>query len=243
MRPVNRGASPIVGNFKHYTDAANDLHSRIGGYCSYCERRIEFLLAVEHIHAKALPQYSHLERVWVNFLFGCVNCNGTKGHKDVDIATVLLPDRDNTFLAFEYHSDGKISVCPTLNDDVRDCAARTLELVGLDRAERIERDSNLNAVARDRVAQRKKVWQLAKESADDLLMHPIDALRRTIVKLAVSNGFFSVWMKAFEHDADMRYRLLSAFNGTILSGCFTPITTRAISPAPNPDGLPNGGKV
>lgn len=41
----------------------------------------------------------------------------------------------------------------------------------------------------------------------------------------------------------MRNRLIDAFAGTRESGCFDPITTEAISPAPNPDNLDCGGKL
>lgn len=62
MRPVRRGSSPIANDFNRYEDAKTDLISRIskghlkerhlGSYCSYCERRIETNLAVEHIEPK-----------------------------------------------------------------------------------------------------------------------------------------------------------------------------------------------
>ncbi|HRE91997.1 MAG TPA: hypothetical protein PK095_22970 [Myxococcota bacterium] len=41
----------------------------------------------------------------------------------------------------------------------------------------------------------------------------------------------------------MRQRLVAAFPGTAASGCFDPVTTNPVQPAPNPDGLPDGGKL
>ncbi|RXT62603.1 HNH endonuclease [Pseudomonas syringae] len=243
MRPIKRGLSPIAGDFKKYSDAANDLHTRIGAYCSYCERKIEFLLAVEHIQAKGIPKYAHLECRWNNFLFGCVNCNSTKKDKDVALADVLLPDRDNTFYAYVYHQDGTITVSTLISPAAQICAANTLALVGLDKSEKIQRDTNLTAVARGRVAQRKSAWDVAQESADDLRNTPSDTLRSVIIKLALATGFFSVWMKVFEHDIDMRVRLIRAFNGSEESECFHAITTAPVFPAPNPDALPHGGKA
>lgn len=68
MRTIRRGNSPIQGNFAKYEDAKNDLVSRLGIYCSYCERKINTLLAVEHIEPKdgafGKPQ---LQCVWTNF--------------------------------------------------------------------------------------------------------------------------------------------------------------------------------
>jgi len=67
MRPVRRGGSPQPDDFDPYTDAKPDLISRLGGYCSYCERRIAANLAVEHIQPKKLPAYQDLEGRWENF--------------------------------------------------------------------------------------------------------------------------------------------------------------------------------
>ena len=52
MRPVERGASPKQ-SYPSYGDAAEDLEARLGRYCSYCERRLETHLAVEHIRPKS----------------------------------------------------------------------------------------------------------------------------------------------------------------------------------------------
>src|SRR5271157_2553705 len=107
MRPVLRGNSPQAADYDNYRDAFGELTGRIGMFCSYCERRIPTQLAVEHIQPKGLPAYAHLQGRWENFLLGCVNCNSTKGDKDVVLADVLLPDRDNTAAAYEYTMDPK----------------------------------------------------------------------------------------------------------------------------------------
>jgi hypothetical protein len=62
-------------------------------------------------------------------------------------------------------------------------------------------------------------------------------------KLAVSTGFFSIWMTVFAGDIDMRTRLIDAFSGTRDSGCFDDKTTAPVCPAPNLDGLLHGGKT
>ena len=126
MRPVLRGNSPQATEYDSYRDAFGELTARIGMFCSYCERRIATQLAVEHIQPKGLPDYAHLRGRWENFLLGCVNCNSTKGDKDVVLANVLLPDRDNTAAAYEYTMDGKITIPAGLTTDQRTIAERTL---------------------------------------------------------------------------------------------------------------------
>lgn len=55
MRPVCRGPSPRKQDFANYDDAKPDLVSRLGLYCSYCERRIATNLAVEHSPRFSIP--------------------------------------------------------------------------------------------------------------------------------------------------------------------------------------------
>jgi uncharacterized protein (TIGR02646 family) len=110
MRPIRRGASPRLGDFSNYRNALPDLVSRLGCYCSYCERLISVQLAVEHIQPKGLPAYQALIGRWDNFLLACVNCNSTKKNKDVVLSDVLLPDRDNTFSAYLYDAGGGVQV-------------------------------------------------------------------------------------------------------------------------------------
>ncbi len=66
MRPVDRGPDP--GPFTRFQDAAPHLVTRIGDYCSYCERQIETCLAVEHIRPK--KPVPTLELTWTNFFVG-----------------------------------------------------------------------------------------------------------------------------------------------------------------------------
>lgn len=73
MRPIERGPSPRATDFDDYRDAFPELASRLGSYCSFCERRIPTNLAVEHIQPKALPAYAALVGRWDNFLLACVN--------------------------------------------------------------------------------------------------------------------------------------------------------------------------
>lgn len=242
MRPVYRGSSPQQQDFADYDDAKPDLVSRLGLYCSYCERRIATNLAVEHIQPKSL--YPLLEGRWSNFLLACVNCNSSKGNKDVQPAHYLVPDRDNTFAALSYQPDGSIEPSPAaIAAGLQAMANETLRLVGLDKAAASTPDQNGRQVALDRVSQRMEVWLKAEAARSDLQQHDSPLLREYVIKLALETGFFSIWMTVFVNDIDICCRLIAAFPGTLASGCFDPVTGASISPAPNPDQLNAGGKL
>ncbi len=236
MRPVQRGVSPEATDFSDYTDAKADLVSRLGSYCSYCERKMPTNLAVEHIQPKGLSAYLPLAGRWDNFLLGCVNCNSTKLNKDVVLANVLLPDRDNTFAALTYSADGKIVPHGAM-------AEALLSLVGLDKPISVYLDANGKQVALDRVAQRMETWGIAEDAKNGVDASPgHNVLRRSVVQTAQATGFFSIWMTVFANDMDMRKRLIDAFPGVRGSGCFDPVTTQPVCPAPNPDQLQDGAK-
>lgn len=245
MRPIRRNASPQATDYKNYRDALPDLVARLGPYCSFCERRVVTQLAVEHVQPKGLLEYAHLIGRWSNFLLACVNCNSTKKDKDVAPAGVLLPDRDNTFVAYEYHDNGMVSasmLAMTTGNDVT--ANDLLGLTGLDKAALNNPDENGKQVALDRVRQRMETWLYAQEALTSIQGQPDNnVLRDVVVTLAKASGFFSVWMTVFNDDADMRLRLINAFPGTAASGCFDLTSADAISPAPNPDDLVAGGKI
>lgn len=257
MRPIRRNASPIGNDFIDYSDAKPYLVSRLGSgwyetihvasYCSYCERPIFTNLAVEHLQPKGLKvgliqPYAHLQGRWENFLLACVNCNSCKGDQDVIIRDLLLPDRDNTFAAFEYLQDGTVSViAPGVASQL---ATKTLSITGLDRAATQATDENQRSIALERVGQRMNAWLLAKSSKEDVDAEPANQrIRNGAVRTALAHGFFSVWMKVFANDIDMRNRLIDAFAGTRESGCFELATTLPVCPAPNPDNLPSGAKL
>lgn len=237
MRPVRRGMSPRAEDYGRYGEAKSELIARLGSYCSYCERRIASALEVEHIQPKSLPQYAALEGRWENFLLACRNCNGTKLAKNVVLAENLLPDRDNTFAAYTYTADGRVTVAAGMTLEERRMAEASLELTGLGkRPGRPGTD--------DRVWDRIQAWGIAKRTRERIVSRPgVGELRDAAVDVAVQCGFFSVWMAVFAGDADMRNRLIDAFAGTRGSECFAAGTTEPVRPAPNPDGLADGGKV
>ena len=241
MRPVRRGVSPQSTDFADFHQARTDLVSNLGFYCSYCERLIEHLPHVEHIQ----PQSKHpaLKGCWENLLLACVNCNATKKDKDVSLAETLWPDRDNTFFCLVYRQDGNIEVRGGVEPSVASMAVGTLKMVGLDKPISNTLDANGKAVYFDRVGQRFQAWGQAKIARDGIVEHPHnEVVMSTVIALARKTGYFSIWMSVFSDDAEVRNRLVNAFPGTRESGCFSD-SGESISPAPNPDGLPHGGKA
>lgn len=241
MRPVVRGDSPLPTDFDDYADAFAYLAARLGFYCSYCERRVVTNLAVEHIQPKKLPQYAHLVGRWENFLLGCVNCNSTKSNKDVILEETLLPDRDNTGFAYVYQEDGTVELNGNLSARQAAFAAHLLTLVGLDKPINEVQDENGQLVAIDRVAQRMEAWLIAEESRFELESAPSENMRRQIVRTALAQGYFSIWMIVFSDDVDMKNRLVSGFPGTAVE-CYDANMLAHITPRPA-NGLGGSGKA
>lgn len=245
MRPIRKGVSPVAGDFNKYEDAKPELVSRLGLYCSYCERKIVTLLAVEHIEPKdgAYGQ-PHLEKQWSNFLLACTNCNSCKGSKKVDFKRLLFPDRDNTFYAYSYDFDGTVHYSPQLQPRQKVMARNTLRLVGLEKPVQVFTDSNNQQVALDRSAQRMEAFGVAQVALSLLESEPnSDSTKAAIVMMAKQTGFFSIWMKVFNAYPDMKVRFIQTFEGTAESGGFDMTTGNSIVPALNSDRLTQGGKV
>lgn len=237
MRPVKRGAIPQKPNgqpkqYAEYRDAARDLQDRLGDFCSYCERQIETHLAVEHIRPKKPGGVAHPGRLtdWNNFLLGCVHCNSTKGDTDVNLPDYLWPDTDNTFVALEYSEGGLVST-GSIDPVLVPKAEAMISLVGLDvdpdNPDRTRRPSESDM----RWDRRRKAWKLATHAKERLRRQDTDDMRDQIVDTALGRGMFSIWMKVFEDDQDMRLRLIVAFTGTA-ADCFD----ASGLPVPRPGG-------
>jgi uncharacterized protein (TIGR02646 family) len=231
-------------NYKNFDDAKEDLVSRLGPYCSYCERHIVSVLAVEHIQPKSLHKYAHLKLEWTNFLLACVNCNSTKRNKDVILSDFLLPDRDNTLVAFTYLNDGSIEPSNSAKaSSLEKHAKNTLSLTGLDKPYSEITDSNGKAVALDRIAQRKEALGQAKEALSLYNSNKNNQMMQIIGNLAKYTGYFSIWYNVFTMHPEFLSYLIEIFPGTSGSGCFSAINSSTISPCPNVDNLPCGGKI
>ena len=82
---------------------------------------------------------------------------------------------------------------------------------------------------------------IAMDSKADLATYPHDVLRRQIVRTALAEGCFSIWMKVFADDPMMRRLFIDNFPGTS-QDCFNAATTEIVSPRPS-YGLTSSGKI
>lgn len=208
MRPVDKGKSPSV--YSHYREAASDLVTRLGDYCSYCERQIETHLAVEHVQPKS--HHDKLRNEWSNLLLGCVNCNSIKGNEDVALDDYFWPDRDNTLRALQYLEGGVVEPRAGLAPEDHVRAKNTITLTGLDKdpgnSGREPTDSDR------RWSRRRENWQLATMLRQKLADEDTDTVRELIVWNVTARGMFSIWWTVFDGDLDMRRRLREAIVGT-----------------------------
>ena len=216
MRPVDKGAVPLddEGNpkqFSKYKNARSDLITRLGGYCSYCEMKLDASLAVEHVQPK--KHHEHLALSWSNFLLGCTNCNSTKGDKDPELSSLLWPDSDNTFMAFQYSEEGVVRVNPALSGDPARKATAMIKLVGLDKT------PNTPSASDRRWLNRIEAWNIAQRAKSRLERNNNEDFREQIVETAVGHAYWSIWMTVFSDDSDMLNRLIQALPGTAQS-CF-----------------------
>lgn len=214
MRPVDKGMPPTAEHIS-YRDAAPDLIARLGPYCSYCERKIETHLAVEHVQPKSgVPS---LKNEWSNFLLSCVSCNSIKSSAAIRLDDYFWPHLDNTLRAFEYTGTGVMNPSNLLGASDRGKAEATLRLVGLDR---YPGSPSENPTRSDqRWLRRHEVWMLAQKCVKVLAVTDTIEVRELIVEVAVARGLFSIWWAAFAEEPDMRRRLRMAFPGTAPS-CF-----------------------
>lgn len=203
MRPVSKGDTPKDENgddkiFKKYSSARRYLIDRIGEYCSYCERKIETNLAVEHVKPKALNPL--LELKWSNFLLGCTNCNSTKGAKDVDVDEYFWCDSDDTFNSFSCSSDGLI--CPKANLSISDTikANNTISLVGLDKKSPKKGTVAWEEASDRRQEQRIEAIITSQDNVNTYRKLSVDIkviFINSIVTIVEHQGFWSIWMDAF----------------------------------------------
>lgn len=228
MRPVVRGEVPLndKGNekqFRQYQNARRDLIERLGGYCSYCEMKLDASLAVEHVQPK--KHHATLERSWANFLLGCTNCNSTKSDKDVELAHYLWPDVDNTFRGLVYGEDGIVRPNPSLPTDLAEKANAMIQLVGLDKTPKTSVSSDRRWLARS------EAWRIAERTKTRLQRNNNEDFREQVIETAVGHAYWSIWMTVFADDPDILCRLIEAFPGTA-SECFDDNG----NPVPRPGG-------
>ena len=203
MRPVLRGLPPVdsTGNpiqFSDYKQARDPLIQRMGDFCSYCEMPLLDRADVEHIRPKcANPE---LRLLWDNFLLACTSCNSIKGASPINVLDYYWPDRDNTFRAFIYRQDLPPEVAPGLTNEQTVIAEKTLQLTGLERA-----PHSPNLPTRDRRwKKRLEAWGKAIQAQHHLMKNGDVSMRQSIVDVATSTGFWSVWMTVFQNGLPLK---------------------------------------
>lgn len=218
MRPIDKGGSPYT-SIANYSEAMPHLISAIGAYCSYCEMCIQHAPEVEHIVAK---DSGGDKTNWDNLLLGCKYCNSRKGTiiGDFKKDRWLWPDKDNTFLAFTY-----INAIPKVNE----VYLQSLRNDSFTKASNIFNDLKLDNIPQTvadkdrRFDSRKTALNKAKHSYDfwvKALDTPLrDEVIISILDVATSTGFFSIWMLIFEQEPIILNALIKAFVGTDIN-CF-----------------------
>jgi hypothetical protein len=206
VRPVDKGPAPQV--FTDYADARDPLIARIGDYCSYCERPCDPY--VEHIEPQS--KYPHRASDWDNFLLGCMYCNTVKKDTYTGPNAYHFPDEKNTAYLFVYdEASNEVLTNPAITDPAMIIIGEnTRELVGLNR--------RLDSRGRPdrRWLKRLGAWSIANRAHTRHYANlPIDAKDiESIRELAVSTGFFSIWLTAFADVPDVRVDLIRTFPNT-----------------------------
>lgn len=202
--PPDESGAPIT--FAAYQDAVGHLKSRLGRYCSYCERTVPVGLAVEHKLPK--EHHPHLERDWDNFLLACANCNSSKGDRSPMAGSVRWPDEHDTFSVIAYRSSGAVGPAAWLDASLALKVVATLALLGLSKAP-------VEAARTDhRHDDRLEILRKAEQSRIDLLSRDVPEMRRSIIETAKSSGGYSIWQTVFACDTEMQRALAGSFPGT-----------------------------
>lgn len=214
MKPVNKGGAPDA--FSRHGEAKRHLAARIGEHCSYCEMGAAAkLLDVEHIYP--MKPHPKLALSWRNFLLACKTCNTYKSkHLGNDRQKglwkrFLWPHHENTFRAFEYHSDGRVEVRSGLPPHVETAALATRKMSGLMSSPAVASDYDDLGVAYDGISIRKEAWETATEARVNYLASPTSGWSVAIANIATKIGHFSIWMEVFHDRVEVRRELIRAF--------------------------------
>lgn len=217
MRPIYRGSRPRkkgkVVIFKAYQEARGSLIKRIGGYCSYCEMKLDASLAVEHVRPKQPPGAATVDMKralsWTNLLLACTNCNSIKDNEDVVLADYFWPDTDNTFRAIEYSRGGVVKANAQLAGQLLTKAENTIKLTGLDRRPSVEVEATdrrwINRrVTWDKAERSRKRYEDAKKKGPEHEKNMLDQILDSV------EGYWSVWVTVFKSHPEVLCRLITA---------------------------------
>lgn len=218
MRSVDKGPAPQPV-YDPYQTAKRDLVDRIGDYCSYCERKIEHMGAVEHVQPKSTVPA--LSTQWDNFLLGCVNCNSTKGSIAIDntnIADYVFPDKDDTFALIEYDP---VTCMPRpaagLSADMAAKVKKLITLTGLDKPPAHVGTQNYKMMSDVRAEKRLRASRDADHYRQVFLTVPPelkDVTVSLIMQIVVRTGFWSQWMRVMGDVPELAAALWTVLPGT-----------------------------
>ncbi|WP_413725104.1 HNH endonuclease [Sodalis sp. RH16] len=212
MRPIDKGTWPLNKKgakacFNHWRNAKQYLEERTGCYCHLCEMRVNNALAVEHIKPK--DSYPRLSACWTNFLLICTPCNSRKSKSLLAVPYrhhYYWPHINNTLLAFHTPLTGDnamvVNAHPSLSPSQKQKADATIKLYALDKTTTVTGDSDR------RYLERQLTISMALERLEEYADNRATAA--AIVDLAVSRGFFSLWMVIFSDYREVMEALLDA---------------------------------
>lgn len=212
MRPVDKGVWPESNKGKKYVfndwkRAKKHLVLRTGDFCHLCEVRVNNALSVEHI--KSRDSHPRLSGSWHNFLLACSSCNSSKKN-----AVLLLPYREryywphlnNTMLVFYTpligHGAMVVNAGTALSVEQKVKAQATIDLYGLGKLKTSTGDSD------NRFTERLETVDMAIELLRDYTNN--DTNIGSILKVAVSRGFFSIWVDIFSSKPEVVTALIDS---------------------------------
>lgn len=219
MRPIVKRIRLTAANtcieFNPSRDAKQDLCTDLGTFCCFCEKYVNrSSLHVEHILGKKCTNaagakiYYHLRYRWDNFLLGCSNCNAVKGRKDVNVLNPFLPHQNNLVHFIEINNGGVVAIKNGVGGVDRQRTQAFIDLVGLDRAPGHPRYSMKD----DRWENRLKVYHIAERQFIKYNQNPGGFDIETLVELAKTNGYFTIWYYQFFGVNNVISALINGFN-------------------------------
>lgn len=140
-------------------------------------------------------------------MLACKSCNLAKDDKDL-IGGILFPHTHNTYFTFSISPSALVTPRIGLQPADTALAEKTIRELGLNRK---EGDPD-HTPADDRVKYRRQALMLAKHYLQKFEKGKADD--ETIVDLALSRGFWLVWMEVFVDHNAVQQKLANAFQGT-----------------------------
>ena len=222
MRPVTRNGWPLDenGEQKQFTNSNykgffKDLLDNFGFYCSYCEKPDN--LDVEHVIPKTVPAGVALAVDWNNLLLGCPTCNRDyKKNKNQSRANYIWPDEVDSFRFYDYLSTGGLKINSTLSQADKDKAQSTIDLCGLAPKPKLKASESKDFLW----LQRSQVWSIAEDYKSKYIMGTETA--QSISDMAITIGFWSVWITVFDGVDEVINVISDRFNGTRTDYCTAP---------------------